>query len=200
MSSEATVKSDARPTLAKGRAKLSISQRGKLWRLLVSSLDPRALLHMLRMANYYNTNHVRPRRLIKMGKSPSISPDAIFSNPERISFGDNVHIGSRSHIWAGPSLGRITIGDDVLIGPDVMITAASYRFDDGSPVTSQVMDEGDITIGDDVWLGAKVVVLPGVSIGAGAIIGASAVVSKNIPDFAIAVGIPARVVGQRKRG
>jgi acetyltransferase-like isoleucine patch superfamily enzyme len=199
MSSELSAKSETRTTLTGGSPKVPISRSAKLVRLLASSVDPRALLHMFRMANYYNTNHVRPRRLIKMGKSPSISPDAIFSNPERISFGDNIHIGSRSHIWAGPSVGRITIGDDVLIGPDVMITAASYRFDDGSPVTSQVMDEGDINIGNDVWLGAKVVVLPGVTIGVGAIVGASAVVTKNIPDFAIAVGIPARVVGQRKR-
>jgi acetyltransferase-like isoleucine patch superfamily enzyme len=199
MDSETAANSEARAALVKGSAKTSISRGGKLWRLLASSLDPRALLHMFRMVNYYNTNHVRPRRLIRMGKSASISPDAIFSNPDRISFGHNIHIGSRTHIWAGPSTGRITIGDDVLIGPDVMITAASYRFDDGSPVTSQVMDEGDINIGNDVWLGAKVVVLPGVSIGAGAIVGASAVVSKNIPDFAIAVGIPARIVGQRKR-
>jgi acetyltransferase-like isoleucine patch superfamily enzyme len=199
MSSELTAKPESRTTLTRGAPKVPISRFAKLLRLLTSSLDPRALLHMVRMANYYNTNHVRPRRLIKMGKSPSISPDAVFSNPERISFGDNIHVGSRSHIWAGPSVGRITIGDDVLIGPDVMITAASYRFDDGSPVTSQIMDEGDINIGNDVWLGAKVVVLPGVTIGVGAIVGASAVVTKSIPDFAIAVGIPARVVGQRKR-
>ena len=198
MSSELTAKSESRGTLTSGAPKVPISRFTKLMRLLASSLDPRALLHMFRMANYYNTNHVRPRRLIKMGKAPAISPDVIFSNPDRISFGDNIHIGSRTHIWAGPSVGRITIGDDVLIGPDVMITAASYRFDDGAPVNGQVMDEGDITIGHDVWLGAKVVVLPGVTIGAGAIIGASAVVTKSIPEFAIAVGIPARVVGARK--
>lgn len=169
-------------------------------RLLLSSLDPRSIIHIFRMANYYNTNHVRPRRQIKMGRSPAISPDVIFSNPDRISIGDNVRIGSRTHLWAGPTLGRIVIGNDVLIGPDVMITAASYRFNDGSPVTDQVMDEGDIVIGDDVWLGAKVVILPGVKIGAGAVIGASAVVTKNIPDFAIAVGIPARIVGLRNHG
>jgi acetyltransferase-like isoleucine patch superfamily enzyme len=155
---------------------------------------------MFRMANYYNTNHVRPRRLIKVGTSSAISPDVIFSNPERISIGDKVRIGSRTHLWAGPTLGRIVIGNHVLIGPDVLITAASYRFDDGSPVTDQVMDEGDITIGDDVWLGAKVVILPGVKIGSGAVIGASAVVNRDIPDFAIAVGIPAKIVGQRKHG
>ena len=199
MSSDVTARPESRATLTSGAPKVPISRFAKIVRLLASSVDPRALLHMFRMANYYNTNHVRPRRLIKMGTSPSISPDVIFSNPERINFGDNIHIGSRTHIWAGPSVGRITIGDNVLIGPDVMITAASYRFDDGSPVTSQVMDEGDISIGHDVWLGAKVVVLPGVTIGAGAIVGASAVVTKNIPDFSIAVGIPARVVGQRKR-
>jgi acetyltransferase-like isoleucine patch superfamily enzyme len=199
MNSQPSETFDAQPALAKGSPKASMGFGRRFMRLLASCVDPRAFLHLLRIANYYNTNHVRPLRQIRMGLSPAISPDAIFSGPERISFGNNIRIGSRTHIWAGPSSGRIAIGDDVLIGPDVMITAASYRFNDGSPVTDQVMDEGDINIGNDVWLGAKVVVLPGVSIGDGAIIGASAVVSRSIPAFAIAVGIPARVIGQRKR-
>jgi acetyltransferase-like isoleucine patch superfamily enzyme len=185
--------------MLKGSPKALTGYGRRLLRLIVSCLDPRAFLHMLRIANYYNVNHVQPLRKIRKGLSPSISPDAIFSHPHRISFGNNIRIGSRTHIWAGPSRGRITIGDDVMIGPDVMITAANYRFNDGAPVTAQTMDEGDINIGNDVWLGAKVVVLPGVSIGAGAIVGASAVVSRDIPAFAIAAGIPARVVGQRKR-
>ena len=167
-------------------------------RLLLSSIDPRAFIHMFRMANYYNNSHVKPRRKVAFGNSPAISPDVIFANAERITIGDNVKIGSRTHLWAGPSTGRIIIGNDVLIGPDVMITAASYRFNDGSPVTSQLMDEGDVVIGNDVWLGTKVVIMPGVTVGDGAVIGASAVVTKDVPKFAIAVGIPARITGQRK--
>jgi acetyltransferase-like isoleucine patch superfamily enzyme len=91
------------------------------------------------------------------------------------------------------------LGDDVLMAPGVMLTAANYRFNDGGPVTEQAMDEADIIIGRDVWLGYGVVVLPGVTIGDGAIVGAGTVVRKNLPAGAIAVGNPARIVGQRSQ-
>lgn len=84
------------------------------------------------------------------------------------------------------------------MGPSVLVTAANYRFNDGQPVTSQAMDEADVVIGDDVWLGARVMVMPGVTIGDGAIIAAGAVVTKDIPAFAIAAGVPAKVVGERR--
>ncbi|MFW5634332.1 MAG: DapH/DapD/GlmU-related protein, partial [Erythrobacter sp.] len=64
--------------------------------------------------------------------------------------------------------------------------------------TRQLMDERDVEIGDDAWLGARVIVLPGVKIGAGAVIAAGAVVTSDIPSFAIAAGVPAKVVGTRR--
>ena len=180
--------------------KRSLSRFGKLLRMIGSAIDPRAYLHALRLINYYNYSHVAPRRKVRFGASPNVSPNAVFSNPDRIVIGDRVRIGARCHIWAGPSHGMIRIGDDVLFGPEVMITAASYRFHDGGPVTDQAMDEADIEIGSDVWLGTRAVVLHGARIGEGAIIGAGAVVRGAIPPYAIAVGAPARVVGMRERG
>lgn len=174
------------------------SRMGRLLRMIGGVLDPRAYLHALRLVNYYNYSHVVPRRRLTLGTDPRISPNAVFSNPDNIAIGARVNLGARCHIWAGPGRGRITIGDDVLFGPEVMVTAAGYRFDDGSPVTEQAMDEADIHIGNDVWLGTRVIVLPGVTIGDGAIIGAGALVRGDIPAHAIAVGIPARVVGQRR--
>jgi acetyltransferase-like isoleucine patch superfamily enzyme len=153
---------------------------------------------MLKMVNYYNYSHVQPLRQVRRGADCGISPDAVFSNPERIVLGNDVEIGSRCHIWAGHASATITIGDDCLLGPEVMITAASYRFNDGHPVTRQTMDEADIAIGRDVWLGTRAIVLPGVTIGDGAIIGAGAIVRSDIPAMAIAVGQPARVIGQRQ--
>jgi len=178
-------------------AKKRLSYRQRVLRGALSALDPRAYLHLVRMANYYNCTHVIPRRKIRCGAGASISPDVSFANPERIEIGKNVGIGSRCHLWAGPSHGRIVIGDDCLFGPEVMVTAANYRFNDGSPVTRQLMDEKDVIIGRDVWLGARAVVLPGVTIGDGAIIGAAAVVTRSAPAGAIVVGQPAKVVGQR---
>ena len=61
-----------------------------------------------------------------------------------------------------------------------------------------VYSQGSIVIGDDVWLGAGAVVLDGVRIGKGCIVGAGAVVTKNLPDYAIAVGVPAKVTKMRQ--
>jgi acetyltransferase-like isoleucine patch superfamily enzyme len=177
--------------------KQALGRAARLARLIGSVLDPRAYLHGLKLLNYYNYSHVQPLRRIRFGPDPAISPNAVFSNPERIEIGARARIGARCHLWAGPSSGRIVVGDDLLLGPDVMITAANYRFRDGSPVTAQQMDEADVVIGDDVWIGTRAIVLPGARIGDGAIIGAGAIVRGDIPARAIAVGAPARVVGDR---
>lgn len=166
-------------------------------RLVLSSLDPRAWAHVFRLVNYYNYTHVTPRRRLTLGPGARISPNAEFSNPERITAGRGLRLGARCTLWAGHATGRIVIGDDVLFGPEVMVTAAGYRFNDGQPVTAQAMDEADVTIGSDVWIGARVIVLPGARIGAGAIIAAGAVVRGEIPAMAIAAGVPARVIGTR---
>ena len=179
------------------KTRLSPVQKGL--RLLGSLLDPRAYLHALKLANYYNYSHVQPKRKIAMGPGCNISPNAVFSNPERIEIGARLNLGAHCYLWAGPATGKIRIGDDVLFGPDVMVTAAGYRFNDGAPVTQQAMDEADVVIGNDVWLATRVIVLPGARIGDGAVIGAGAIVTGEIPAYAIAVGTPAKVIGERQR-
>lgn len=178
--------------------KRSLSRPRRALRALLATLDPRSWAHGLKLLNYYNYSHVIPRRSMTIGPNAAISPNAIFSNPERIVIGRGLTLGARCHLWAGPSRGRIVIGDDVLFGPEVMVTAASYRFNDGQPVTAQTMDEADVIIGNDVWLATRVIILPGAVIGDGAVIGAGTVVRGEIPAFAIAVGTPARVVGYRQ--
>ncbi|MGB3554787.1 MAG: acyltransferase [Jannaschia sp.] len=173
------------------------SKLQRLLRLLGAACDPRAWAHMIKIMNYYNYAHVTPLRSISMGKNPSISPNVAFANPMRITIGDHVRLGVRCVIWAGPAQGRVTIGNDVMFGPEVMITASSYRYDDGQPVTDQAMDEADVVVGNDVWVGTRSVLLPGTTIGDGAIIGAHAVVRGEIPPMSVAVGSPARVVSQR---
>lgn len=169
-------------------------------RLLASLFDPRAWLHFVKIVNYYNYTHVQPKRQIRMGHDARISPDVSFANADRITIGARVRLGARNIIWAGPAQGKVVLGDDVMFGPDVFVTAGSYRFNDGSPVTDQPMDEADITIGNDVWVGARVVILPGAHIGHGCIIGANSVVRGKIADMSIAVGAPARIVGERTLG
>lgn len=189
-SSSPTVLLQARkPQLARWRRGL---------RLVASVVDPRAWLHVFKLVNYYNYSHVEPLRHIVRGPECAISPNAVFSNPRNIVLGKGVRIGADCRLWAGHGLGRIIVGDDVLFGPDVLVTAASYRYNDGQPVTRQMMDEADVVIGDDVWFGTRVVVLPGVRIGDGAIVAAGAIVKDHVPPMAIVAGQPARVVGTRK--
>ena len=166
-------------------------------RLVGSLLDPRSWLHLFKIVNYYNYSHVTPMRQVTFGQGRNVSPDAVFDNPERITIGDRVRIGSRCHLWAGPKEGEIRIGDDVLFGPEVLVTAASYRHDLGHPVTEQPMAEGHVVIGDDVWLATRAVVLPGTTIGDGSIVAAGAVVRGEFPPMSIIAGSPAKVVSER---
>jgi acetyltransferase-like isoleucine patch superfamily enzyme len=166
-------------------------------RLIGSTLDPRAWLHLFKIVNYYNYSHVTPMRQVTFAGSRNVSPDAVFQNAERIEIGQRVRIGSRCHLWAGPRNGRIMIGDDVLFGPEVMLTAATYRHDLGDPVTDQPMSEGDIVIGDNVWLATRAIVLPGTVIGKGSIVAAGTVVKGEFPPMSIIAGAPARIVSQR---
>jgi len=166
-------------------------------RLVASLLDPRAWLHLVKIVNYYNYSHVTPMRSVRFAGVRNVSPDTVFQNPERITIGHRVRIGSRCHIWAGPGNGQIIIGDDVLFGPEVMLTAATYRHDLGHPVTDQPMVEDDIVIGNDVWLATRAVVLPGTRLGDGCIVAAGAVVRGEFPPMSIIAGSPARIVSQR---
>ena len=177
--------------------KRTLSRRQRLGRMIAATVDPRAWAHLVKIVNYYNYTHVAPLREARVGPGYAISPTASFSNGRNVEIGARVSIGAGTHLWAGAAHGRIVLGDDVLLGPAIMITAASYRFDDGTPVTRQPMEEADVVIGRDVWIGHGAIVLPGARIGDGAIVAAGAVVRGEVPRLAIVAGVPARVVGRR---
>jgi acetyltransferase-like isoleucine patch superfamily enzyme len=162
-----------------------------------SLLDFGTYFHALRMLHYYAYSHVREKRKVTIGPRTRLAPNVSLCNGERIRIGSDCHIGERCYLWAGNSHGRIRVGDHVSMAPQVFITASDYRFVAGRPFREQPRRECDVEIGDDVWLGAGVVVTAGVSIGNGCIVGASAVVTKDLPENSIAVGVPARVVGAR---
>lgn len=188
---------DTKGSFPLGPTKDSPSRVRRALRLIASNLDPRAWLHLAKIVNYYNYTHVAPLRQVTFTGAGNVSPDAVFQNPTRIHIGKRVRIGSRCHLWAGPRAGAIRLGDDVLFGPDVLVTAATYRYDCGSPVTGQPMTEADVIIGDDVWLATRAVILPGTVIGDGSIVAAGAVVKGHFPPMSIIAGSPARVVSQR---
>lgn len=171
----------------------------KLWNAVRSVLDPRAWAGLMRLVHFHNYTHVVERRKLDIGEGAVIAPNVSLANAERISIGAGSNIGSRAHLWAGDSSGRIVLGRHCLVAPDVFVTASDYRFDDGAPVMDQAKNERDVVIGDDVWLGVRVIVVAGVSIADGCIVAAGAVVTDDLAPYSIAAGVPARVVGQRTR-
>lgn len=177
---------------------MALPRRGAGLAEVARMLDPRLLAHLLKVARFYAYGHVEPRRRLTAGPGLRMSPTASLRNGERITLGRGVHVGERCYLWAGDTVGRIRIGDDVLLAPEVFLTASNYGTVAGRRVMEQPKREADVVIGDDVWLGARVVVLPGVTVGAGAIVGAGSVVTKDVPPNAIAAGIPARVVAWRE--
>lgn len=116
--------------------------------------------------------------------------------------GGNIRIGPGSRVHRGCHL--IAYKSDIQIGGDVGIAqnCALYSYNHGvapdRPISQQPLESrGPIVIGDHVWFGVGVIVVDGVRIGAGAVIGAGSVVTTDIPDGAIAAGVPARVIKMR---
>ncbi len=160
-------------------------------------LDPRLAVHLAKVARFYAYAHVEQRRRLTAGPGLRLSPTVSLRNAGRITLGREVHVGERCYLWAGDSRGRITLGDQVLLAPEVFITASNYGVAAGAPMMHQPKREADVVVGSDVWLGARVVVLPGVTIGDGVVVGAGSVVTKDLPAGCIAGGIPAKVIGWR---
>ena len=128
----------------------------------------------------------------KCGKSVDIEKGAKFS--PNISIGNYSGLGINSTVQSGG-----TIKDYVMMGPNVSIYTKNHKTDLDKPMIFQGFDkEKEVIIGNDVWIGANVIILPGVKIGDGAIIGAGSVVTKDVEEYSIVAGNPAKVVKRRK--
>ncbi|MBO9315230.1 MAG: acyltransferase [Chloroflexus sp.] len=110
----------------------------------------------------------------------------------------HITIGRRSLIGESCILrgqGGITIGDDVYLGTLVQILAVNHVFHDTTrPISMQGITAQGISIGDGSWIGSGAIILDGVRIGRNVVVGAGAVVTRDVPDYCIAVGNPARVI------
>jgi maltose O-acetyltransferase len=125
-----------------------------------------------------------------------IGEGTVVRPPFRCDYGYQTHIGARTFAnWGLVALdvGRITIGDDVQIGPNVQLLTATHPVE---PEPRRAKWEGSrpIVIGNNVWLGGGVIVCPGVTIGENTVVGAGAVVTRDLPANVVAVGNPARVI------
>jgi acetyltransferase-like isoleucine patch superfamily enzyme len=118
----------------------------------------------------------------------------VVSDDARVDIGDFVFIGAGSELDVADS---IAIGAHTLLAPGVFITDHTHNAARGLRLDEQGNRNGKVTIGADVWLGARCVVLHGVTIGDGAIVGAGAVVTKDVAPYAIVAGVPARAIGER---
>ena len=117
-------------------------------------------------------------------------------------FAYTVELGDRSGLGINCRLaGKVIIGNDVMMGPNVSCYPRNHAFDRVDiPMDRQGFSaESPIVIGNNVWIGANSILLAGVTVGDGAIIGAGAVVTKEVPPYAIVGGNPARVIRYRKK-
>jgi acetyltransferase-like isoleucine patch superfamily enzyme len=118
-------------------------------------------------------------------------------SPE-LTIGKDCNFGAFNHITCA---NRVTIGDRCLTGKWVTITDNSHGRTDRetlmtAPIKRSLFSKGSVIIGDNVWIGDKATILPGVSIGNGAVIAANAVVTKDVPAYSVAAGNPARIIKQ----
>lgn len=146
-------------------------------------------LRLPRKLRYYSAKQLFDR----CGTNVNVERGADFGTGSGISIGSNSGIGINAHLR-----GPLEIGNDVMMGPDVIILTHNHSFDDLSmPMWKQGSSTKKVTIGNDVWIGTRVIILSGIKIGNGVIVAAGSIVTKDIPDFAIVGGNPARIIKYR---
>ena len=121
---------------------------------------------------------------------------------KNVFIGNDVHINENAMFIC--TLAKIRIGDHTMFGPNVTMITGGHRTDIRGKYISEVNnsdkrpeDDKDIVLEGDNWIGANVTILKGVTIGHGAVVAAGAVVTKDIPPYAICGGVPARVIKYR---
>ena len=143
---------------------------------------------------------IHPREgKIKIGPRCTIAAGTIVQGNVELGENCSVQTGSILIGYGTREETGIRIGNNVRIAPFVQMIAANHRFDDTSrPITAQGLEHKPIVLEDDIWVAGRVVIMAGVTVGTGAILAAGAVVTKNVPPWAICGGVPARLIKSRK--
>lgn len=141
-------------------------------------------------------------KIKKEAKTPELKKLDKFQNNVYISNGKNVSIGYCCQINENVFIQGAKIGNFVMIAADAAILSSDHNyFDINQPMIMQGKGvEKYVIIEDDVWIGRSTIVLPGVTIGKGSIVGAGAVVTKDVEPYSIVGGIPAKLIRKRKQG
>lgn len=192
--------------------KSSAALRHTWWQLQLANLgtgaDIQPTAHFEYTSRIHIGNHCRIARQaiirantddcksIFLGDNVSVQENSLISaNRGHVAIGDNSWLGPNSVVYGN---GGVDIGKNVLVASHCVINTVSHNFScTEMPMNDQGTNIDPVIIEDDVWIGTGAVILQGVCIGRGSIIGAGSVVTRSIPPFSIAVGVPARVTGNR---
>lgn len=137
----------------------------------------------------------RPNDAKRVGQDCFYLDDITWLNGANIELGDRVKFNSGC--WVN-GFGGLVLEDDANVGPRTLIHTANHITSSRDlPMAHQGWDSKPVRIGRDAWIGMGCIILPGVSIGEGAIVGAGSLVTKDVPPFGVAVGSPARVIKYR---
>jgi acetyltransferase-like isoleucine patch superfamily enzyme len=152
------------------------------------------------------------------GHALQVGPEVVVKHPETMELGNSVFIGAQTmiqgrfdgtcrignHVWIGPhayfDARNLVLEDYVGWGPGAKVLGSAHTGDPvGVPIIATELSIEPVVIGYGADIGTNATILPGVHVGAHSIVGAGAVVTKDIPEYAIAAGVPARVVRSRKQ-
>lgn len=128
---------------------------------------------------------------VKIGKGSTIHMKARFYDPRNIEIGEDTIIGEGAVL---DGRAKLSIGSHIDIASEVMIYNSQHDINDENFAAK----DASVVIEDYVFIGPRSIILPGVTIGKGAIVAAAAVVTKDVPPYAIVGGVPAKIIGERK--
>ncbi|HMW48696.1 MAG TPA: acyltransferase [Cellvibrionaceae bacterium] len=130
----------------------------------------------------------------KIGARPIFYPGVWIAPGRNLVVGDDVDFALDVLVTTG---GGVRIGDRVLIGYRTQILSTNHAIEGRNPIFSAGHVKKPVCIEQDVWIGASVIILPGVSIGEGAVVAAGSVVTKDVAAFSIVAGVPAKLIRYR---
>jgi acetyltransferase-like isoleucine patch superfamily enzyme len=144
------------------------------------------------LGNHWRTSRLKSG-LASCGSGVSFQWPILIDSPERVEIGDAVSFAAYVHIWGS---GGVQIGDRVMIGSHAAISSVTHDYRSREMRETVVLKP--VIVGADVWIGSHAVIMPGLTIGQGAVIGSGCVVTHDVDAWAIVVGMPGREVGRRE--